>query len=140
MKTMYQFKCRTERVTEAGERKNVTETYLVDALSFTEAETRATEMARSGYADFEIKDIRQVHYSDVCGEEDGTLYYRAKVLYATLDERTGAQRLVASYKLVRASSLEEAVDELHRYMQDTLSDWQLVSIAETPIKGYYRYN
>lgn len=139
MKSIFQFKCVCERVGDDGKVKNVTEVYLVDALSFTEAETRAIQlMGAYCKGHFEIKDIKQVSYSDVWDDVENGYFFKMKVQYITLNEK-GNGKVTVTDKLILAPILEDAIELLDEKMKDTLTDWRLVGVVETPIMGYFKH-
>ena len=130
------FECKVsyEKILENGMQKKVTEPYLVDALSFTEAEARMIEEIRPYITgEFIIADIKRARYSEIFFNETGDRYYRAKVNFITLDEKSGAEKKTASSMLVQASTLQEAVEELEKGMKTTLADYTMASIAETAL-------
>lgn len=139
MKSLFQFKCACERVGDDGKVKNVTEVYLVDAVSFTEAEARAIQlMGAYCKGDFAIKDIKQVSYSDVWDDVENGYFFKMKVQYITLNEK-GNGKVTVVDKLVLAPILEDAIELLYEKMKGTLTDWRLVAVVETPIMGYFKH-
>jgi hypothetical protein len=125
---------------ENGVQKKVTEPYLVDALSFTEAEARMIEEIRPYITgEFIIADIKRARYSEIFYNESGDRYYKAKIYFITLDEKSGAEKKTASTMLVQASTLPEAVEELEKGMKTTLADYTIASIAETALNDIFPY-
>ena len=111
------FECKVKYVKtmENGLEKPVTETYLVDALSFTEAEKRFLEEIRplmSG--EFEVTSIKPVKFADIffCDRESADKWFKCKLLYITIDEKSGAEKKSASHTLVQAADLREAIKHL----------------------------
>lgn len=127
-----------EKVLENGMQKKVTEPYLIDALSFSEAEARITEEIRPYISgDFTIADIKREKYSEVFFNEQGDRYFFAKVEFVTLDEKSGNEKKTAVKMLVQASDIQEAKDVLTEGMKGTLADWQLVKLEETKIMDVF---
>lgn len=102
-------KVRYEKTRENGSLKTITEPYLVDALSFTEAEARITnEMMPYTSGAFSVSAVKRSNISEIFWDEDGDHFYKAKINLITLDENTGAERKKAIYILVQAFDLNQA--------------------------------
>lgn len=94
-------KLRYNKVMENGAVKKVTEAYLVDALSFTEAEARIIEeMKPRIIGDFEVKAVKKAKINEIVGDQDSGRYYLAKVGYITIDEKSGSEKTAESHLLV----------------------------------------
>ena len=123
-------KVRYEKTRENGSLKTITEPYLVDALSFTEAEARITnEMMPYTSGAFSVSAVKRSNISEI---------YKAKINLITLDENTGAERKKAIYILVQASDLNQAAKNLAEGMRGTVSDYEVASIVKTPIVDAYK--
>lgn len=136
------FECRIsyEKMMENGMQKKVTEPYLVDALSFTEAEARIIEQSRPLITgEFVVTDIKRARLSEIFFNENGDKYYKVKINYITLDEQSGREKKTPAYMLVQASTIEEAKDRFENGMKGTLSDYVVESIKETKIMDVYPY-
>lgn len=141
MHTWFECKIRYEKVAENGMNKKVTEPYLVDALSFTEAEARIIkEMAPFISGEFTVADIKRANYSELFENETGDRWYKCKLLFITLDEKSGAEKKVSSQVLVQANDLREAVKSLDEGMKGTMADYVIASVAETSIMDVYPYS
>ena len=139
MHTWFECKIRYERVMENGMNKKVTEPYLVDALSFTEAEARIIEeMTPFISGEFTISDIKRANYSELfpSDEESADRWFKCKLIFITLDDKSGAETQV----LVQAADLRDAVKKLDEGMKGTMADYQIASVAETAIMGVYPYS
>jgi len=136
------FECKVsfEKVLENGMQKKVTEPYLVDALSFTEAEARIIEEITPFISgEFTIKDIKRAKLQEIFFNENGDRFYKAKVNFITLDEKSGAEKKTAAYMLMQASNIEEAKNVLTEGMKGTLADYVIESIKETKIMDVYPF-
>lgn len=105
------FECKVsyEKIMEDGKQKKVTEPYLVDALSFTEAEARIIEELTPFISgEFVIKDIKRAKLSEIFFNENGDRFYKIKVYFITLDEKSGAEKKTAAQMLTQASNLKES--------------------------------
>ncbi len=128
---------------ENGLTKKVSEPYLVDAISFTEAEKRIIEEIRPFMTgEFVISDIKRANYSEVffCDAESADRWFKCKLSFITLDEKSGAEKKTNSYALVQASDLREAIKYLDEQMKGTIMDYQIASVAETMIMDVYPYD
>lgn len=143
MHTWFECKIRYERVMENGMNKKVTEPYLVDALSFTEAEARIIEeMTPFISGEFTISDIKRANYSELfpSDEESADRWFKCKLIFITLDDKSGAEKKTSTQVLVQAADLRDAVKKLDEGMKGTMADYQIASVAETAIMGVYPYS
>lgn len=119
--------------------KKVTEPYLVDALSFTEAETRITEEQRPFISgDFDVAAVKRSRIAEIAFVDGGDKWYLAKVGFISVDEKSGVEKRAVSQILVQASGFKSAYDNLLEFMKGTMADYDIVSIAETPLMDVYR--
>ena len=141
MYNWFECKVRYEKMLETGVQKMVTEPYLVDALSFTEAEARITEEIlpfMSG--EFSISDIKRAKYSESFFNEKGDRYYKMRLYFITLDEKSGTEKKSATSMLVQASTLKEAVQIVETEMEKSMIDYTIASATETAIMDVYPYS
>jgi hypothetical protein len=127
---------------EDGKIKKVTETYMVDALTFTEAERRFLEEVEPFMSgDYEVAGIRKARIAELMESNDGNddRWYKAKVVFITLDEKTAVEKRTSQTMLVQAQDLKTAVANLEKGMAGTMGDWALTSISETPILDIFPY-
>ena len=142
MHTWFECRIRYEKVMENGMQKKVTEPYLVDALSFTEAEARIIEeMTPFISGEFAVKGVKLADYSELLAsaEESADRWFKCKLAYLTLDEKSGAEKKTTTQILVQAADLRDAVKKLDEGMKGTMASYQIASIAETPIMDVYPY-
>mgnify|MGYP003010285083 FL=1 len=143
MHTWFECKIRYEKTMENGMNKKVTEPYLVDALSFTEAEARIIEeMTPFISGEFTVSDIKRANYSELfpCEEEAADRWFKCKLVFITLDEKSGAEKKTSTQVLVQAADLRDAVKKLDEGMKGTMADYQIASVAETAIMDVYPYS
>lgn len=116
---------------DTGAIKSVTEPYLVDALSFTEAEARITkEMEPFVSGELTVTAVRKVRFENVLYHEGGDRWYKVKINMITIDEKTGAEKRSASFSLVQASEFKLALDYFLEAMKSVLFDFEIVNITE----------
>ena len=132
----FECKVRYERVQENSLQTKVTEMYVVDALSFSEAEQRITEeMSAYISGEFDIIDIKPAPYKEVFfdDKEQSDRYFKAKLQFITIDEKTGKEKRSAVNYLVQAASFDGAVANINAIMSGTMIDYEKSTIAETKI-------
>lgn len=142
MSDWFECKIRYEKTMENGINKKVTEPYLVDALSFTEAEKRITEeMTPYISGEFTVSDIKRANYSELFSseEEAADRWFKCKLYFITLDEKSGAEKKTSTNVLVQAADLRDAVKKLDEGMKGSMADYVIASIAETAIMDVYPY-
>lgn len=142
MHNWFTCKIRYEKVAENGMNKKVTEPYLVDALSFTEAESRIIEEITPFISgEFEVSGVAKANYNELfpSEEESADRWFKCKLWFITLDEKSGAEKRTSTNVLVQASDLRDAIKKLDEGMKDTLADYVIASVAETAIMDVYPY-
>ena len=130
------FECgiRYDKMMENGMQKKVTELYIVDALTFGEAESRVIE-EMSYYVDgkMEVVSEKITKYSELVETDGADKWYKAKVNIITMDENSGADKKQAMFYLIRASDIDHARQRLNEFMQGTVADWECEALQETKI-------
>ena len=137
------FECKIsyEKMMENGVQKKVTEPYLVDALSFTEAEARIIEEIKPFISgEFIVMDIKRARIAELFFNENGDRYYKFKVLFVTLDEVSGAEKKTSMQMLAQASDIKDAIAVLENGMKGTLADYVIASVSETQIMDVFRFS
>jgi hypothetical protein len=130
----FEVKVNYEKMAQDGSLKKATEVYLIDALSHAEAEERmAREMQAYVAGEFTVSRVRRINIAEAFFNEDGERFYRARVDFITIDEKTGMTKLKAHAMLVQASSIDEALAALHKEMKGTMADYNVKSISETTV-------
>ena len=135
-------KIKYEKTMENGQNKKVTEPYLVDALSHTEAEARIIEeMTPYISGEFTVAGIVPAKYSELffADEEAADRWFKCKLAFLTLDEKSGAEKRTMTNVLVQAADLRDAVKKLDEGMKGSMADYLILSVAETPIMDVYPY-
>ena len=135
-------KIKYEKTQEDGLQKKVTEAYVVDALSFTEAETRITEeMSAYISGEFEVVDISRAPFGEVlfADEEMADKWYKSKLQFITIDEKTEKEKRSNVTFLVQAGSLEGAYKNIDEVMGTTMIDYVTVGVNETTVMDVFEY-
>ena len=142
MKRYYEVKARFEKTMENGMQKKVKETYLFDAMSFSEAETRAAEeLVPFASGEFEVTDIKRAGYTELfpSDSESADKWYAVRVAFITLDERSGKEKKTKAEYLVQVAEINHARTNFIEGMKGTMADYEIVSIKETPIMDVFPY-
>ena len=138
MALWFECKAKYEKLQENGSVAKVNEPYLVDALTFTEAESRFIEELKPYLSgEFSVSAVKKTKISEIFFNESGDRYYLVKVNFTICDENTGAEKKTPNYILVQASSFKEAYDNFEEGMKGTVADYEIASIAETLIMDVY---
>lgn len=138
----YECKVRYDKMQENGLLKKVTEQYVVEALSYTEAEAAIIKEVNPYVSGgFEITGIKPAAYREVCFSEDtqADRWFKAKLTFITLDEKTEKEKLYHTFFLVQASSLDNAVQNIGVAMKGTWIDYDKSSVAETKILDVFEH-
>ncbi|MBO7068804.1 MAG: DUF4494 domain-containing protein [Bacteroidaceae bacterium] len=141
MTEWFECKVKYDKTMEDGLIKSTSETYLVDAISFTEAEKRFIEEIEPFMAgEFVVSDIRRARFAEVMESEDLTddKWFKARVAYITIDEKKGTEKRAVQSILVQAKDFRVALKNLDKGMAGTLGDWEIVSITETKIVDIFK--
>lgn len=139
---LYECGVRYERTMENGMTKKVTELYLVDALSFAEAEGRITnEMEPYISGEFDVVTIKRTNISEIVeGLSTADKWFKAKLMYyITIDEKTGKEKKQAVHFIVRASDINNAHICVVEHMKGSVMDYEIATLDETKIMDLFRY-
>jgi hypothetical protein len=141
MSQWFETKVKYDKTLETGAMKTVTEPYLVDALSFTEAEARITEeMEPYISGEFVVTAVRKMNLADIFWKEGGDRWYKVKINMITIDEKTAAEKKTASFSLVQAGDFKQALESFMEGMKDTMIDFEIASITETALMDVFAAN
>lgn len=140
MSLWFECKVRFDKTMENGSIKKVTEAYLVDAVSFTEAEQRITEEMRPFMSgDFSIPAIKKTNIAEIFYDDSCDKWWHVKYNIITIDEKSAKERRTAVHTMVSAHTQQGATDRFNEGMKDTLSDFEIEKVAETKIMDVYPY-
>lgn len=141
MALWFECKVRYDKMQDNGTIKKVNEPYLVDALTFTEAEARIIEEMKPYISgEYSISSEKKTKISEIFFNEGADRYYLVKVNFITLDENTGIEKKTVSQILVQASDFEDAVSKFNEGMKGSMADYEIGSIAETMIMDVFGAN
>lgn len=137
MAIYFETRIKYDKMHENGQVKPTTEAYLVDAISFTEAEARITE-ERAPFitGDFEVSAVKKTKISEVFRSESVDKWYACKLNFESI-QPDGSSKKQPELVYVEAETFKDAYDRLLKGMEGTMADWEIVSISETPILEVY---
>lgn len=138
----FECKIRYDRLTDEGLSKKVTEQYVVDALSYTEAEKNIIRFAAEIIPEvIEIRAIKEATYSEIFfSEDDAEKWYKTKISFISIDERTGKERRTNILYLVQANDISNAISNVKEIMSKSMSDYSIQSMALTQILDVFEHN
>ena len=127
---------------EDGLQKKVTESYVVDALSFSEAEERIIEEMSSYISgEFDVADIKKASYREIffADQDMADKWYKAKLQFITIDEKTEKEKRSNVYYLINAGSFNGAVKNIDEVMGGTMINYVVASMSETTTMDVFEY-
>lgn len=138
----FEVRVRYERAMDDGQQKKIIELYVVDALSFSEAEATITqEMASLASGEFEVKAISPATYGEVFFSDVDTddKWYKSKLEFITIDEKTEKEKRSPVTYLVQGKSVESAVKHIQDVMNSTMIDYSIAAVNETKIMDVFEH-
>ncbi len=138
----FEAKVKYMKVSEDGKEKKVNEAYLLDAMSYTEAESRITrEMESVVSGDYYISSLKKSNITEVVPSEDETddRWYKAKVAIIDADEVSGKEKSSFQYYLVAASDIKRALENLEKSLSTFVVPYEIASLADTTFMDVYPY-
>ncbi|MBD8487221.1 DUF4494 domain-containing protein [Echinicola sp. CAU 1574] len=140
MRTWFLCKVKYAKENEQGLLKNVSEQYLIDAVSFTEAEARIYDMLGSVIrGDFQVTNISKSNIVDVFFYDDIDVWHKCKITYVVADADSGKEKKVTQYMLVTAHDVKEAYERIHESLSNMLVTFRVPDINESPIVEIFPY-
>jgi hypothetical protein len=140
MNKYFEAKIKYRKTNEQGVSKVVTEAYLLDAISFTEAESRINEEIKQYIGEeFKVTNIRVTNYSEVHPQEDADSWFKSKVTLFSYDEESGKEQKTNIYLLVQANDTKEAYDKTIVAMKSTMGEYSIPAVSLTNIVDFFPY-
>ena len=140
--TWFECKIRYEKIMEDGLPKKINDVYVVDALSFSEAEERIIEEMSSYISgEIEIVDVKIAPYREIFFADDNLAdqWFKAKLSFITIDERTDKEKRTSMMYLVNAGNISSAINNIDKVMSGTMIDYVTTSISATKIFDVFEY-
>lgn len=131
----FEVKIQYQKTWDDGKEKKVTEQYVVEALSFTEAESRITEeMSAYIYGEFDIVSEKIAPYNEILLSDrtDDDKWFISKVSFITLDERTAKEKKTSQRFLVQADTSQTALEYTKKLLDRSMTDYTIDAVRDTP--------
>lgn len=140
MTTWYSCKVKYGRQEEDGGLKQVTDEYLVDAVSYTDAEARVHHLGRELPGDFAVASIRKTNFAEVIPAEEAETWFKCKVTYHTVDGDRDKEVKITTYLLVCAHHIKQAFETLEAHFSGMIVAYEVPSVIQTNIVEVYPYD
>ena len=124
---------------ENGKVQNVKEQYLIDAMSFTEAEARVYEELGSALPAFMLTSVAKMNVQEIFPYDDTEIWYKAKVQFLDTDERTGKEKKTTYVMLVNAATVRDAYDRISERLGGLMATYQITDVNLTWIVEVFPY-
>ena len=140
MNTWFEVTVKYVKMDETGRERRAVETYLLDAISFTEAEARIyKELHSIVNGDLVITKIAKTNVTEIIPSDHGSRWYKAKVNFITIDEETGKEKRVAQFILAFSDTTKLADELITESMQGMICDFEISAISESNIMEVLPY-
>lgn len=140
MQTWFEVKAKYVKIDDDGKERKVNETYLVDAVSCTEAEARLTEeLLKMVRGEFSVGKVVTSNIIEIIAHETGEYWWKAKISIVTIDEAAGKEKKINNYFLVAADDLKEALKRLEEGLSYILVPYQITALTLSPIVDVFPY-
>ena len=140
MQVWFESKVKYVKVTESGKEQTVSENFLLDAVSFTDAETRITRQMREMVkGEFSVTDIKKSKIAEVFPYENGEWWFKATINLVTVDEEAGKEKKLRTQYLIMADDLKEALTRLEESLSFMVIPYVVSSLAVSTIVDVFPY-
>jgi len=140
MSTWFECKVKYMKMDQNGKEKMVSEPYLVDAVSFTEAEKRIHEMLKPYISgEFNVTNIKIANFSELIPNDGGDRWFKVKVTYIGYDEEKKVERRTNTYMLIQANNVKEAYENTENALKGMVSDYEIPVIQQSPLMDVFPY-
>ncbi|MCZ2356743.1 MAG: DUF4494 domain-containing protein [Bacteroidia bacterium] len=140
MATWYLSKVRYLREVEGKGIRPVTEHFLMDSVSFSDAEARVYAELSPTISEFVITGVSKTKYQEIFPYEGIGFWYRCKIVYKTYDEATGKENRVQQLVLLNAADIRQVYDRITDQLQGTTLEYEITEVVKSPIVEVYPYN
>ena len=132
-----------QKTMEDGSEKVVSELYVVDALSFTEAESAIIdEMSVYVSGEMKVNALRKASYNEVffSDADDDDFWFKAQLQFITIDEKTEKEKRSNVRYLVQANSLARALRYIDEVMGKTMIDYDVIGLTKTHVYDVFEHH
>lgn len=142
MQTWFESKAKYMKVSESGRETMVTENFLLDAVSFTDAESRMIrqmqQMVKGG--EFSVVDIKKSKIAEIFPFDEGEWWFKVTINLVTIDEEAGKEKKLRTYYLIMADDIKQALDRLDESLSYLVIPYVVTSIAVSTIVDVFPYD
>lgn len=136
----YTVKIKYYKEYDDGSIKRVTEPYLLQAATFTDAEARIHEEVLTHIrGDFLITNIAKTDFADIFYYDDADQWHKCKLQYVDINPDNGKEKKITQQFLVTAHNVKEAFDRMHESLRGMLTSFELPSIMQSPIVDVFPF-
>ena len=140
MQTWFECKVIYVKIDDDGREVKASESYLIDAVTFTDAEARMIEQLRTMIrGEFVIDKISKSRIVEIFPHVDGEYWWKGKISIVTIDEKAGKEKVINNFFLVSANDLKQALLRLEEGLSYILVPYQVTSLALSPIVDVFPY-
>lgn len=140
MQTWFECKVKYVKVDQDGRERKVSEVYLVDAVSFTDAEARMIEqMQQVIRGEFYIDNIKKSNVIEIFPHESGEFWYKARISIVTIDEKAGKEKKINNYFLIAADDFKQALERLEEGLSYILVPYHTTAMSLSPVVDVFPY-
>jgi hypothetical protein len=140
MQTWFECKVKYVKIDDDGRERKVSEIYLVDAVTFTDAETRIIQQMQTMVrGEFIVDNIKKSNVVEIFPHENGEWWFKAKIGIVTIDENAGKEKKINNYFLVAADDIKQALQRLEEGLSYVLVPYQTTSLAVSTIVDVFPY-
>jgi hypothetical protein len=140
MQTWYECKVKYLKIDQGGFERKVNDNYLIDAVSFTDAETRIYEIMKElTRGDFQVVNIKRSNISEIISPDNGEWWYKAKISFVSIDEEKGKEKKLSNYVIIMADDINDALKQLEKGLEYMLVPYVCTSIQLSTIADVFPY-
>lgn len=136
------FKCvvNYHKIDDDGRERKVSETYLIDAVTYTDAEARIiAQLATMVRGEFVVKQITQTNIVEIFPHEVGQWWFVGKISIVTIDEKAGKEKKISNQFLIAADDIKQALKRLEEGLSYVMVPFQITSLAVSNIIDVFPY-
>lgn len=129
------------KVSESGREQMVTENFLLDAVSFTDAESRMIRQMQSMVkgGEFSIVDIKKSKIAEIFPFDDGEWWFKVTINLVTIDEEAGREKKLRTYYLIMADDINEVMKRLDESLSYLVIPYVVTAVAVSTIVDVFPY-
>jgi hypothetical protein len=140
MQTWFECKVKYTKRLDSGKEQTVTENFLLDAVSFTDAETRIIrQMQQMVKGEFTVTDIKKSKIGEVFPYDSGEWWFKATLSLVTIDESAGKEKKLRTMYLIMADDIKQALDRLDESLSYLVIPYVVTSLAVSNIADVFPY-